>query len=193
MKRFLFLIILSVSLAASAQSEADIRSYYDDLNKRISEAMKHGYEGGLYNNQWITNKTGTSWPAVGIYADTTDFWYNDPPDHIDSSERDPKTVLLKVIESSKAAADLRNYWEYTFKDGKLLFYYAYSLEGNDRWETRAWFNNKGFMFKSSVKFSGKELSEKDLISEQYKDRKPDAKQIMAAGKKYQGLFVKSMY
>jgi hypothetical protein len=192
MKRFLLPCVLFISLAAHAQTETEIRAYYDNVNKQVQDALKHGAEGGLYNNQWISNKTGTSWPGVGIYGDTTDFWYDDPPDHIDTSERDPRKVLLKVTERSKAAADLSTYHEFLYKEGKLLFYYAYDLFGNDRWETRAWFNNKGFLFKSSVKFSGKELTEKDLVSDQYKDRKPDAKIISGAAKKFQGLFVKSM-
>jgi hypothetical protein len=193
MKRFFFLITFSTSLAAAAQSEADIRSYYDDLNNKISEAVKHGYEGGIYNNQWITNKTGTSWPAVGYYADTTDFWYNDPPDHIDSSERDPKTVLLKVTLKSKSAADYTAYTEYVFKDGKLIFYYSHENEEDKVWETRAWFTYKGSMFKSSVRVSGKELGSADFVKDEYKDKKPDAKRILLLGKKFQGLFVKSMY
>lgn len=193
MKRIFFLLSILSCLAAAAQTESEIRAYYDDVNKRIGEALKHGYEGGLYNNQWITNKTGTSWPAVGFYGDTTDFWYNDPPDHIDSSERDPKTVLLKITVKTKAAADLGSYTEFLFKEGRLLFYYKHETEGTEVWETRAWFNNKNFMFKSSVQVSGKELGSADFVKEEYKNKKPDAKQISAAAKKYQALFVKSMY
>ena len=48
------------------------------------------------------------------------------------------------------------------------------------------------MFKSSVKANGKDLTAKDFTTEEYKDFKPNAVTVMASGKKYQDLFVKSM-
>jgi hypothetical protein len=189
-KAFLFLLTCH-ALFAAAQTETTIRNHYTEVNKQITESIVHGFEGPLYNNQWITNKNGRSWPSVGKYTETTDFWYDDPPNHISAAERNPKNVLVKVNISRKAS-HLQTNEEYLYKDGKLLFYYCNEGEEGNEWETRMYFNTKGIMFKSSVKANGKELTAKDFLTEDYKDFKPNATTTMAAGKKYQDLFVKSM-
>ncbi len=187
---FLFLFI-GQSFFATAQTEATIRTHFTEVNKQIAESIENGFEGPLYNNQWIANKNGRSWPAVGNYTETTDFWYNDPPYHISPAERNPKTVLLKVHITRKASHLMSNE-EYLYKDGKLLFYYCKESEEGNEWETRMYYNTKGILFKSSVKANSKELSAKDFLTEDYKDFKPNATATMANGKKYQDLFVKSM-
>jgi uncharacterized protein (DUF2147 family) len=191
MKKIFFSILLLSPFFIAAQTEADIRKHYAEVNKQITESIEHGYEGSLYNNHWVTNKNAKSWPAVGNYSEITDFWYDDPPDHLSASDRNPKTVLLKVTVSRKAAVYSASE-EYVYKDGKLLFYYSNEGEEDKQWETRVYFNSKGIMFKSSVKADGKELTAKDFLTEEYKDFKPIAATVMASGKKYQDLFVKSM-
>jgi hypothetical protein len=191
MKRVLFFIFTGQTFLAVAQNETTIRNHYSEVNKQITESIKHGYEGPLYNNQWITNKNGRSWPAVGIYTEITDFWYDDDPNHIPAIERNPKNVLLKVNITRKAS-QLMSKEEYLYKDGKLLFYYSHEGEEGNEWEIRIYFNSKGILFKSSVKANGKELTARDFTTEEYKDFKPNPATIMAAGKKYQELFVKSM-
>ena len=189
-KIFLYLLMIC-PLLLNAQTETTIRNHYTEVNKQITESIEHGFEGPLYSNQWVTNKNGRSWPAVGNYTETTDFWYDDPPDHIGAAERNPKTVLLKVNITRKASHLMSNE-EYLYKDGKLLFYYCNEGEEGNEWQTRIYFNIKGLMFKSSVKANGKELTAKDFLTEDYKDFKPNAATTMANGKKYQDLFVKSM-
>jgi hypothetical protein len=191
MKRFIFFALLFIAFSSSAQTEADIRKHYTEVNKKITESIEQGFEGPLYNNQWVTNKNGKSWPAVGLYSETTDLWYDDDPNHLPATERNPKNVLLKVNISRKASHLMTNE-EYLYKDGKLLFYYCQQGEEGNEWETRVYFNSKGIMFKSSVKANGKELTVKDFLTEDYKDFKPNAAAIMADGKKHQDLFVKSM-
>jgi hypothetical protein len=191
MKKSIVFILLCFSLVASAQTEADIRKHYSEVNKQIAESIENGFEGPLYNNQWITNKNGKSWPAVGNYSETTDFWYDNDPNHLPASERNPKTVLLKVNITRKASHLMTNE-EYLYKDGKLIFYYSQEGEEGNEWETRVYFNNKGIMFKSSVKANGKELTAKDFTTEEHRDDKPNPATVMINGKKYQDLFVKSM-
>lgn len=82
--------------------------------------------------------------------------------------------------------------EYLYKDGKLLFYYSHEGEEGNEWETSVYFNNKGVMFKSSVKANGKELSSKELASEEFIDFKPNSITILREGKQFQDLFIKSM-
>ena len=191
MSRILLFLFIGQSFFATAQTEATIRTHYTEINKQIAESIENGFEGSLYNNQWVTNKNGRSWPAVGLYTETTDFWYDDDPNHLPATERNPKNVLLKVNITRKASHLMSNE-EYLYKDGKLLFYYCNEGEEGNEWETRMYFNTKGIMFKSSVKANGKELKAKDFLTEDYKDFRPNATATMANGKKYQDLFVKSM-
>ena len=191
MNKLILGLLFSLPLIAVAQTEADIRNHYTAVNKQITESVEQGFEGPLYQNQWISNKNGRSWPAVGLYNETIDFWYDDPPDHLPVDERNPKNVLLK-INISRKSSHLQANEEYLFKDGKLLFYYSHEGEEGNEWETRVYFNNKGIVFKSSVKSNGKELTAKDFLTEEYRDFKPNPVRIMNAAKKMQELFVKSM-
>ncbi|MBL7722715.1 MAG: hypothetical protein JNK27_01130 [Chitinophagaceae bacterium] len=191
MKKIFFSLFFIFPLIGLAQTESDIRKHYTYINKQIIESIEQGFEGPLYNNHWVTNKNNRSWPAVGIYTETTDFWYDDPPDHLPASERNPKNVLLKINISRKSSHLITNE-EYLYKDGKLVFFYSHEGEEGNEWETRIYFNNKGVAFKSSVKANGKELTTKDFLTEEYKDFKPNAANTMAAAKKLQDLFVKSM-
>ena len=191
MKRFLLFLFISQSLLVMAQTETSIRAHYTDVNKKIEESIAQGFEGPLYNNQWVNNKNGRSWPAVGNFSETVDFWYDDPPEHLSAAERNPKNVLLKVTINRKAS-HLGSNEEFLFKDGKLLFYFLNEGEEGNEWETRVYYNSKGIAFKTSVKANGKELTAKDFLTEEYKDFKPNPAKILLNAKKYQDLFVKSM-
>ncbi|NOT51775.1 MAG: hypothetical protein HOP10_10930 [Chitinophagaceae bacterium] len=191
MKKIILVLLVASSQLLYAQTETDIRSHYNEINKKIQESVENGYEGSLYNNHWETNKNGKSWPAVGRYSEITDFWYEDDPNHLPDTERNPKNVLLKV-NVTRHSSHLTTNEEYLYKDGKLLFWFSSQAEEGSTWETRVYFNSKGVMFKSSVKANEKELTAKDLTTEEYKDLKPDPAAIMANGKEYQELFVKSM-
>lgn len=191
MQRILFFLLIGHSFFAAAQTETQIREHYTAINKKIETSLELGFEGPLYNNQWITNKNGRSWPAVGIYTVTTDFWYDDDPDHPGALERGPKNVLQKVNCVTKSS-HLEKKEEYLYQEGKLIFYYAREGEEGNEWETRTYFTYKGIMFRSSVKANGKELAAKDFITEAYKDLKPNSLNIQKNAKTYQDLFLKSM-
>jgi len=190
MIKYLLAVFILIPFFSNAQTESSIRDHYQDVNKRIAESKTEGMEGPLYCNEWISNKNSRSWPAVGIFQETTDFWYDDDPNHLPASERDPKTVPPKVMVSRRSAS-LQTNEEYLYKDGKLVFYYSNETEEGKQWETRIWFNAKG-MFKSSVKVNGNELKAEDLSSAEYKDLKPNSANTLKAGKKYQDLFLKDM-
>ncbi|MCX6316410.1 MAG: hypothetical protein NTW29_03920 [Bacteroidetes bacterium] len=191
MKRVLITIFTLISIHAASQTEADIRKHYNEVNEQIKESIELGFEGPLYQNQLVINKNGRSWPAVGNYSDTVNFWYNDPPDHLPAIERNPKNVLVKV-NLSRVASGFRMIEEYLYKDGKLLFYYSFQAEEGKKWETRAWFNNKGIMIRSSVKADDRDLTSKELLTTEFKDFKPKPLTILAEAKKFQDLFIKSM-
>lgn len=191
MRTLLFVLLITTASASFAQTETDIRKHYTEVNTRIEESVKQGYEGPLYYNEWVTNKYERSWPATGRYIETTGFWYDDPPDHMSAAERNPKNVLLKVTVSRKTV-DFSANEEYLYKDGKLLFYYSRETEEGNEWETRVYFNTKGVMFKNTVKANGKELTAADYKTEEFSDFKPHPAVILSDSKEYQELFVKSM-
>lgn len=190
MKKIFFFILLCTSFHVFAQTENEIRNHYQDVNKRIQASKEHGMEGELYCNEWVTNKNSMSWPAVGIYQETTDFWYDDDPNHISPEERDPKLVLLKVTITRRSAS-LSTTEEYLYKNARLVFYYNNETEEGKQWETRAWFNAKG-MFRSSQKADGKELSPAELAKPEFSDFKLTLANTRKYGKFYQDLFTKQM-
>jgi len=177
MRRILLLLFVSMSLLVTAQTETDIRKHYTEVNKQIEESVQQGYEGPLYQNQLTINKNGKSWPAVGRYDETVNFWYDDDPGHISATERNPKNVLLKV-NVTRHSLHLRTNEEYLYKDGRLLFYHSNMEEEGNQWEVRVYYNNKGIAFKTSVKENGKELTAKELATEALKDFKPNTLKIM---------------
>ena len=183
--------LLLLSLRGLAQTETDIRNYYTEVNKRIAASATAGNEGSLYQNHWETNKNGKSWPAVGLYKETRDFWYDDAPDHLPPAERNPKNVLLK-INSTRQSSHLETREEYLFREGKLLFYFSSQAEEGSLIETRAWFNSRGLLIKSSVKVNELELKASDFLDPDQKDLKPNPASILAAARKWQDLFVKSL-
>jgi hypothetical protein len=191
MTRFFLPLLLLLVVNATAQTENTIRSHYTAVNTNIKESIEQGFEGSLYQNQVVINKNGKSWPAVGRYADTVNFWYDDDPNHLPAAERPLKNVLLKVNTSRHASA-LFSQSEFLYKDGHLLFYYLHEGEEGNEWETRVYFNNKGIAFKTSVKANGKELTVKELSTTEYKDFKPNPVTILGEGKKYQDLFLRTM-
>lgn len=191
MRYISFIFFLYFSTAAFAQTETAIRNHYTEVNKKITASIEQGFEGPLYNNQWVTNKNGRSWPAVGLYTETTDFWYDDDPNHLSAAERNPKNVLLKVNITRKASHLMTNE-EYLYKDGKLLFFFSSQVEEGSMVETRLYFNKNGVMFKSIVKANELELSAKDFLDIDYKEFKPNPAKIKSEAAKLQDLFLKSM-
>lgn len=183
-------MLLCSSLHTIAQTETEIRNHYQEVNKRIKESIEYGFEGPLYCNEWVTNKNSKSWPAVGRYQETTDFWYDDDPNHLPAQERDPKTVLLKV-SLTRISSALTTNEEYLYKNARLVFYYSSQGEEGNLRETRIYFNAKG-MFKSNVKANGKELSAKELTTAEYSDFRPNAVNVLKYGKYYMDQFIKNM-
>lgn len=190
MKLLLLTVFTGIVSVVIAQTENQIRSHYQEINQKITESKQSGFEGPLYCNEWTTNKNGKSWPAVGIYRQTTEFWYNDDPGHIPAIERNPLIVLEKVNGTTTSSALTINE-EFLFQNGKLVFYFKHEGEEGLNIETRLYFNSKG-LFKSSVKANGKELSASDFLQQEYKDFKPNSAFAVKEAKRYQDLFVKSM-
>ncbi|MBL0055492.1 MAG: hypothetical protein IPP31_04730 [Chitinophagaceae bacterium] len=190
MRTILFLLFLMPLLFAEAQTETEIRTHYQEINQKITESAEQGYEGPLYLNEWVTNKHGRSWPAVGIYQETVGFWYDDDPNHLPASERDPKTVLQKVIVTRRSSALTVNE-EYLFMNGRLVFFFSQESEEGKQWETRAWLNTKG-IFKRSLKVDGQEIPGAELNKPDYADFKRRMESLIKIGRSYLDLFLKQM-
>lgn len=191
MRKYLPVLLSLIPILSLAQTETAIRDHYTDVNNRIAQSLKLGYEGPLYNNHWVTNKHERSWPAVGHFTETTDFWYDDPPDHLSAADRNPRNVLLKVTVA-RQTVDYSADEEYLFKNGKLIFYFSHVSEEGKYVDTRVYFDFKGVMFKSKVIANDKELTEADFKTDDHSDDKPHPAAILAEAKKYQELFLKSM-
>ena len=189
MKKLLSFCFLFHSFTIAAQTETTIRNHYTEVNTKIKESIEQGFEGPLYQNQLVINKNGKSWPAVGRYDETVNFWYDDDPGHVPPADRNPKSVLLK-INATRHSLHLRINEEYLFRNGKLVFYYSHMEEEGNQWEVRVYYTTKGVAFKTSVKENGKELTAKELATEALKDFKPNPVKIMTEAKSYQDLFLK---
>ena len=187
MKYLLTLVLWGILVSAAAQTETEIRKHCQEVNQQVQESKETGYEGPLYGTRVITNTTGKSWPAVGRFADTTDFWYDDPPDHLPVSERDPKKVLLK-INIHRESSHLHIFEEYLFRNGVLLFYYSLQAEEGHGWETRVWFNAKDVL-KTSIRVNELEITPADP---EYTDLLPDVNHIRKNAKELQESFEKMM-
>ena len=190
MKKILITILTCLPVFGFSQSENDIRKYYQDVNKQIQTSIDGGMEGPLYCNEMVLNKNMKSWPALGVYQDSSNFWYDDDPNHLSTKDRDPKVVLVKVTVNRRTAS-LVTTEEYLYKSGRLVFFFSSEGEEGKLRETRIWFYEKG-MFKSSVKADDKELTAKQLSSAEYADFKPRTANIIKYAKNYQGLFLKAM-
>jgi hypothetical protein len=188
MKKLLLALMLTTTIMANAQTEADIRKYYQEVNAKIAESVASGYDGPLYQNRWVTNSNSKSWPAVGRFSDTVDCWYDDPPDHLPATERDPKKVLVKVVVNG-ISSDLYRHEEYLFRNGVLLFYFSDDKEEGMGIETRVWFNSKGAAIKKNVRANELEIKPSEP---EYKDIAPNVTRILQRAKKYQDAFVKTM-
>ncbi|HMT74314.1 MAG TPA: hypothetical protein PKA77_09610 [Chitinophagaceae bacterium] len=189
MKPLLFLILFLPALATNAQTETQIRAHYQDINKKITESKEQGYEGSLYCNELVVNKNGKSWPATGTYSETTDFWYSEDPNHPENVKS--KLLVLQKIDVVRKAAALTTSEEYLYLNGKLVFYFIQEVKGGVTMESRLYYNTKG-LFKSSVKANSKELTAKELRSDEYAYFNPNPVGVLSSSKKYQELFVKSM-
>ena len=55
MNKFILGLLFSLPLMAIAQTETDIRNHYTAVNKQIKESIELGFEGPLYQSQWIAN------------------------------------------------------------------------------------------------------------------------------------------
>lgn len=191
MKMFLLLLAGGSCLLAHAQTEEQIRSHYQDINRKIKESKEQGYEGSLYCDETVVNRHLRSWPAVGLFQETTQYWYDDDPYHVPANERNPRTVLQK-IELTRRSSALSVSEEYLFRHGKLVFYYCREGEEGNLWETRLYFNGKG-LFKSIVKVNEKELSAADFKKEEYADWKPEPMKVLQTARDYQATFLKGLH
>ncbi len=191
MHKVLLLVFISLPFSATAQTEAEISKHRLEIIKNIEASIEQGFEGSLYNNRLIINKTGKSWPAVGVYSDSIDFWYNDPPDHLSAEERDPVSVLVRV-ETCRQSSTLHTDEDYFYKEGNLFFYYEYKSQDNKEWETFIYFDKNKMAISSVVKTDGKNLTGKDFtIYPEYAKLEPDIASIFAEAKRYQDLFFKT--
>lgn len=190
MKRFCLLVLgLIVSIFSFAQSVNEIQQYNEAINQQVAQSLAEKYDGPLYHNQWVTNKDSASWPVVGMYSATTDFWYNYPPDILDENDnRD--SVLVKINATQRSIS----YWQnetFLFQKGKLLLYTYRLDEGGDVLEQSIYFSLSGKLLQQVIFFNEKEIPLNDNSLEPYQNILMKPETAIATAKKLTGLFVHS--
>jgi hypothetical protein len=118
----LALALPTASLGQDAAAEVSkIRAAYAEVKKRIAVAESDGEAAkgaGIVHNSYRVNGRDHSWPAVGIYRVTYDFWYE-----WGSEQPYPDRLRLAVVSGEVSA---RNTYLEFFYDagGRLIFHYA---------------------------------------------------------------------
>lgn len=123
---FLLFVLLCSAANVSGQDVARIRAIYKEVNSAIATCNAAPEEPcGYYLNSLTLNKQGQPWPAVGIFTETTDFWYV-RVDNEDEPEYVLRKVNIKTARSNRTESE-----EYLFdEEGHLLFFFLKST-GNE--------------------------------------------------------------
>ena len=161
MRILLILFLLAFFLNVFSQQEKiqEIKDYYYDIktwiNAKDPDSLMYS---GYYHDVKMRNVNNSPWRAVGIYNDTTHYYYNDEMEAENregNTENSKSWALVLVIESSQHSI-MFHYREWLYEDGKLLFYYdrftGYDEEST--YEYRYYFDDKKliqFMDGSEIK------------------------------------------
>jgi hypothetical protein len=148
MKKFslimLFVALLSINVQAQSieKSVEKIRSYYNEVGKKI-DFIEQGGEQGMYGelvcNELTVNKYERSWPAVGNYKSSYKFFYEfSGGDETKDPNPYPDRLVKIVVQSSMSTRSY--YQEFLYdKTGALVFYYLKANENETPKETRVYF------------------------------------------------------
>ena len=118
----LMILILSCFIGIFSQTDKQIeqiRKYYQETSKNIEECEKNGKFSDTFLLEMIVNKNGGSYPAVGIYKTTVNFYYT-----FGDREKNPyPNRLMKIMVTTNRSAITEN-TEFLFDEkGHLIFYF----------------------------------------------------------------------
>lgn len=180
----LFLILFTLAVSAQ-QSKNDlrvdsIRKTYQEISQKI-ESLEKDEEAArtsdLAVNELVVNKMNRSWAAVGNYRVVFRFFYQN------RVEEPYPTQLVKVTKETEAAAR-KYYEEFVYDgDGRLIFYFEKSDDGEEPLERRIYYH-KGRAFRLIEDETSKEKLDKG-------DREK-SRGALASSKKIVKIFINSI-
>lgn len=132
-KTLLTLALLLFPFLLPAQDKAihDIRNHYNEIKEMMKAASEEGFEGRIYLNEIRENVNGMSWRALGNYARTTQFWYDDMPGMACEEFGGDAACHLQFISVKAEIAAGGFLTEYCYQNGVLIFAYVVE-EGLER-------------------------------------------------------------
>lgn len=118
---FLSCFLFATVIFSQEEKIKEIRDLYAKTQENIAACLnpETASTSGLYCNELTVNSTNGSWRAVGNYLKTIKFWYTDDPT-LDGEDND-LMVLSKIEVNSNWAVGNKNYTEFLYNDGKLVF------------------------------------------------------------------------
>ncbi len=125
----LFLIsILQISAQDIDKNINEIRQIYTQTNAKIAEGEKDFAMSEIFFTELVVNKGGTSYPAVGTYKQTVNFYHT-----YGDREKEPYPNRLLKITVSTQSAPREMSAEFLFDPKEhLIFYFAKDLESENR-------------------------------------------------------------
>jgi len=123
-------VLVCQSIAFSQQVEriSKIKEIYYKINNDVES-------NALYCNEFVLNKGKLPWPAVGIYQEKMQFFYDYNTQY---GSYDLKKIVIKAEHSIT-----KTYIEFLFNDsGNLIFYYySFQRDHDGKLERRCYFYN----------------------------------------------------
>lgn len=120
--------------ATTEQQVARIRKLHAEANASIAAGLKDR-SAGLHHAAYTVGgeKDGMQWRAVGRMSVRTEYYFNCEPGAEEECGADPRKLVVKIVTSYRAAADLASSAEYLFDEsGELVFALDSSnVEGGD--------------------------------------------------------------
>jgi hypothetical protein len=131
-------LLLLLTCSAFAQSQDKRIDEIDHLYEQTNEAIRVAEENAPYSEKYVVeiavNKTGNSYPGVGIYSNVTRFHYT-----FGDREKDPNpSRLMKASVVTKRAASITSS-EFLYNPAGQLVYGLVRMDGEEQRETRLYF------------------------------------------------------
>ncbi len=148
MRRLIILLLIIFPFVTMAQEEI-IKTIQEDyyhvkqwVNATDSDSTRYK---PYYHDILFRNVDNGSWRAVGIFKDTTHYYYSDLMEAAMAEENteEDETWALKMVIKSTQESMMFTYSEMLFQEGNLIFMYERfnDYDGENSYEYRFYFNN----------------------------------------------------
>lgn len=168
MRRLIILLLVFspfVNLAQEDAIQAIREKYYEVkqwVNATDSDSLEYSH---YYHDIRIRNVNNSPWRAVGIYQDTTHYYYSDEmeAEMMDGNTNDDRAWAVAMVINSTQYSVNHEYSEYLYDKGELIFYYKKTqVTAQEDTEYRYYFSN-GKLIRYMVNQKIKDNSEAEGI------------------------------